>query len=820
MQSILHDLRFALRMLRKSPVFAVIAVLVITLGTGAVTTIFSVANAIALRPLAGVERADELVDVMRVQRDGTGSNRASYPYFAQLRGAGGASGRARADVAAWAMMPLTISTGSEGVSAQGTIVSGNYFRVLDMRPALGRFFTPDEDAISGAPPVVVLSHAFWSSRLAADSSVIGRIVRLNGYAVTVVGIAPPGFGGVYGALRNDAWVPMSTQPQLRPGPDLLQNPAPEWLELIARIPEGASRGVVERELSQSTAEYVALGSEPADRRAFTDVRVSTLSGLPFDMHGPVLGFMALMLGGAGLVLLIASINVAAMLLARGVARQRETSVRLALGATRRRLVRQLLTETLVLYALGAVGGVALALNAAPLLAQLPLPTGLPLTLDFAPDARVLAFTLVVALATGVAFGIAPALRATGDDIGTRLRTDSSGAGTRRATMHGVLIAAQMAGSLLLLVAAGLFLRALDRGRQLELGFETSHVAVAGISVETFGYDASRRQRFFQSLKESVANAPGVVAVSYADDLPLRMHNSDNLQLEGSAVTDPGERGTPVPFAEVGDGYFDVLQIPIVEGRGFTGQDDERAPNVAVINQSFARRHWPTGAIGRTFRRGNERVTVVGVARDAKYATLREAAQPFVYFALGQRAAHVAGHAELLVRTSGDPSAMAPLIREAVLAFDPLVPTPAVTTLAATTSAVLLPQQVAALVTAVLGGVGLLLAAVGLYGIVAFSVGERTREIGVRLALGADRGDVLRMVVRQGMRPVAAGLGIGVLLAAGVTRLLVAYLLGVSPLDAVTFAAVGAILVAVALAASYLPARRAARTDPVRALRAE
>lgn len=814
-QTIFRDLRFAVRMLQKTPVFTVVAVLVITLGTGAVTTIFSAANGIALRPIAGVSNPEDLVEVSRMLADGTGSLWASYPYYRYIRDGSGA--HPVADVAAWSMLPMTISTGKEGIAAQGSIVTGNFFRVLGVRPALGRFFIADEDGAPSAHPVVVISHGFWAAQLGGDSSVIGRTVRLNGYAFTVVGVAPPEFRGPLGLLRTDAWVAMAMQPQLQPGADLLTNPGPTWLQLVARVRSGVTRDGVQRELSRLTAQYAAAGNEPADDRRYTGVRVSSLSSLPADLHGAALGFAALLLGASGLVLLIASFNVAAMLLARAVARRRETAVRLALGATRGRLVQQLLTETLVLYLLGAAGGVLVALNATRLLARLPLPVDMPIALDLAPDARVLAFTLVVSLATGVMFGLAPALQSARADINARLRDDTTRAGSRRSMIQSVLIAGQMAISLLLLVAAGLFLRALDRGHRIDLGFDTSNVAVASFNVWTYGYDDTKVRLFYRALKEELTQTPGVVAVSYTRDLPLTFHNSVELRIEGSTAPRAAE-GARIPFEEVDAGYFDVVKMKILNGRAFTAADGESAPRVAVINQAFARRFWPAGAVGRAFRRGQEVVTVVGVAHDAKYSRLGEELQPFVYFPIGQSSAQ--NHVELLVRTSGDPTRLAGAIRAGVRDFDPLLPAPAVTTLSAATSVALLRQRVAALVTAVLGVVGLLLAAVGLYGIVAYSISQRTREIGVRIALGADRGDVLRLVVREGMRPVVVGMGIGVVLALGATRLLVSLLFGVSPFDAITFVGVAAVLALVALTASYLPARRAATTDPVKALRAD
>jgi predicted permease len=801
-------------MLRKSPVFAVVAVFVITLGTGAVSTIFSAANAIAFRPMAGVSDVETLVEVSRTLTDGTGSVWASHPYYRYIRDGGA---QPVADIAAWSMLPLTISTGGEGVAAQGSIVSGNYFRVLGVRAALGRFFVPDEDGQSAAHPVVVISHAFWMTQLSGDSGAIGRSVRLNGHAFTVIGVAPPGFRGPLALLRTDAWVPLAMQPQLG-DPGLLTNTGPTWLQLFARVRGGVSRAEVQRELSRLTAQYVAGGNERADNRPYTAVSVVPLSSNPADLHGAAVGFAALLLAASGLVLLIASFNIAAMLMARAVARRRETAVRLALGATRGRLVQQMLTETLLLYLFGAVGGVLVAMNATRLLARLPLPVEMPVALELAPDARVLAFTLVVSLATGVAFGLAPALQSARVDINARLRDDTVGAGSRRSAVQSILIAGQMAVSLLLLVTAGLFLRALDRGRHIDLGFDTSNVAVAGFNVWTYGYSEAKARLFHRTLKDRLAQSPGVVAVSYMHDLPLTFHNNAELRIDGSMHPQTRNGLTPVRFEDVDAGYFEAMKMPLVDGRGFTAADDERAPKVAVINQAFARTFWPAGAVGRTFHRGDQAITVVGVAHDAKYSALGERLEPFVYFPMGQTAAQ--DHLELLVRTNGDPTRLAPAIRAAVRDFDPLLPAPTVSTLSAATSAVLLRQRLAALVTAVLGVVGLLLAVVGLYGMVAYSTSRRTREIGVRLALGADHRDVLRLVVSEGMRPVAVGMAIGLVLALGATRLLVSYLFGVSPLDAITFVGVAAILTVVALMASYLPARRAAAIDPVRALRAE
>jgi predicted permease len=563
---------------------------------------------------------------------------------------------------------------------------------------------------------------------------------------------------------------------------------------------------------------VAEGAEPAGHRDFDDYRLLPLTGLPSDASRALGGFLALLLGAASLVLLIASVNVASMLSARALARRREMAVRAALGAGRSRLVRQLLTEILLLFAVGAAGGVALTVLATRALERIPLPTAagkISFALDLAPDLRVLGFALGVSLLTGLLFGLAPALQGVRRDVSGRLRAESGGTSAPRSRLGSALVAGQLALSLLLLVAAGLFLRAIDRGGRVDPGFDATGVAVASFDSEAWGYDDVRARAFFRALRDAVAAAPGVTTVAYTEYMPLTMHGSgDELRMAGAA----DDARVPVQLSLVGEDYFETIRLPVAAGRAFARTDDARAPKVAVINETLARRQWPDGsALGRTFDYHGDRVTVVGIARDAKYATLTEQTPPMVYFPLAQqwRAAQV-----LMVRATAGAEALAPAIERAVRDLDPALPRPTVTALARENAIVLLPQRVAAMVTGALGAVGLLLASVGLYGVISYTAGRRTREIGIRVALGARRGDVLGLVVGDGMRLAGAGLAVGVLLAAGATRLLANLLYGVSPLDTVTFAAPTALLALVARVARWLPARRAAAADPKAVLAAE
>ncbi|HUQ81344.1 MAG TPA: ABC transporter permease [Gemmatimonadaceae bacterium] len=816
LETLVADLRFAGRMLRKSPVFTAVAIVVISLGSGAVTTIFSAMNAVVLRPLPGTTGGARLVLFERRTPDFSEGVSGSYAYYRHIRD----NARTLDGTAAWSKVSLSISTGGEGAAIYGNIVSGNYFSVLGVRPALGRFFAPDEDRTPLAHPVVVVSHSFWESHLGADSSVIGKPVSVNGQPYTLIGVAPPGFRGVFTPLKTDAWVPLMMQAQLRPTRDLTDS---AWLWLFGRLEAGTSRDAARRELASLTAAWLDNTSEPAGYRTYSSIRLTDLTGLPDDARNAFLGFTTLLFGAAALVLLIASVNVASMLSARAIARRREMALRTALGAARGRLVRQLLTESLMLFVIGAAGGMAIAWAATGALEQIPLPGDASLSLELSPDPRVFGFALITSLVTGIVFGLAPALQGVGKDITSRLRNDTAGSGARRSLASNALIVGQLALSLVLLVAAGLFIRALDSGSRIDPGFQVSGVATSRFNAEAWGYDSTKAQAFYETLHERVAALPGVTAVTLTDIVPLANQTSgSSIQLDGATGTtgttanDGARLAVQVSIAD--PGYFDVVRLPIVLGRAFTPSDDARAPRVAIVNETLAKRLAPDGnAIGRTFGYDRRRVTVVGIARDSKYGSLTEQVPAYVYTPTAQS---WRSDLTLMVRSAVDPASLAPAIRDIVREIDPTLPRPLVRTLQQETSIVLFPHRIAAIVTGVLGGVGLMLAAVGLYGIIAYSVSRRTREIGVRVALGAQRGDVLGMVVREGMRLAGTGVAVGLVLAAIATRLIAGFLFSVSPMDGATFAAMSGVFIAVALLASYLPARRAAATDPLTALRSD
>jgi predicted permease len=815
----LQDVRFAARMLRKNLGFTLVALAVIALGTGAVSTIFSVANAIVLQPLPGATRPSELVTIERTRGVGGGSQSASYPYYEHLQ----AGSHTMSGIAAWSIVDMTISgSGGDAVTSIGNIVSGNYFDVLGVRPALGRFFVGDESRVRDTYPVVVLSHEFWQRRFAGDSAIIGRELLVNGMKFTVVGVAPARFAGLFPVLRTDAWVPLMMQRELRTGGDMLSSSGSSWLELFGRLAPGSSHDAANAELTALTKQLTVgtASGEPHRLAEFNAAHVARVSGLPSDAGTAVMAFFVVLLVVAGLVLLIASVNVASMLLARAVTRRREIAVRIALGAGRARLIRQLLTESVLLFVIGGAGGTLLAVYGTRLLERIDLPVEVPLSLDFSPDLRVLAVTLLVALVTGVVFGLAPALQGSSLDIATSLRGDTAGSGRRRSRLRNALVIGQVAMSLLLLAISGLFIRALDRGRRVDPGFDVEHVATAALNVGTSGYDSTRGRALYASLEQRLGALPGVTAVGMARLLPLSMNTSGiDISIPGYTPTGPHEGNEFSMLDDIVDGgYFAATRIPVLSGRLFNGNDNERSQRVAVVNRTFADQVWPNqSAVGRTLLIDSAVVTVVGVVRDAKYGKLDEHPEPFMYLPISQ---HWRADVNLLVRTSGDPAQIGVAIRRELRALDANLPPPTITTLKQVTAVVLLPQRVAVAVTGILGIAGLLLAGIGLYGVLSFSTAQRTREIGVRIALGAARRDVLGLVVREGMVLVAVGMAIGLALALLATRALTPFLFGVSPLDALTFVAIALTLGATAFLASYLPARRAASVDPISALRQE
>ena len=801
-----QDLRFAARSLLRTPGFTAAAALTLALGAGATTALFSVVDAVLLRPLP-VHEPDRLVSVRVEKADGSVEDVFSWPYVRDWRSAAAPV----AEVAATHYGGLSFSAGGEAEMVTSVDATDNYFRVLGLRPAAGRLFAPGDDA---AAPVVVLSHGFWTRRFGADPGVVGRAVRLNGQPLTVIGVAPPGFAGTLAGVRTDVFVPVGIYPLLNPGGDLDTRGRHGWLVMFARLRAGVS---VDR--AGAALDAVARRVEPefADDPAPRGARVDALTGLPARARGGAVGFMALLSACAGLVLLIAATNVAGMLLARASARRREIAIRLALGAGRGRLARLLLAESLLLFLAGGAAGTLLAVWATSLLRGWSPPVGVPVTIDAAVSPAALAFALGLSLATGLVFGLAPALAASRPVLVPALK-DGAGGG-RRARLRSAFVVGQLAMSMLLLVTAGLFARALQSALSIDPGFRPDGVLVGEVRLAPHGYDEARGAEAFRQLLERVRARPEVRAATLASLVPVagesertRVRRAEDAPAEG----DGG--GVSVGVNTVDDDYFRTMEVRLLAGRAFSPADRPGSPPVAVVNETLARRLWPgESPVGRRLTSGGRTVEVVGVARDGRYEELREDPLPYVYFPFSQN--HQAAMT-LHVRHDGAPAAALAAVRAELRAVDPDVPLAGAMPMAARIGVTLVPQRIAAVLVGGFGAAGLLLAAVGMYGVLAYTVSQRTREIGVRMALGAGAGAVLRMVVRQGLLLCALGVAIGLGAALLAARAIRGMLFGLSAADPATFVAVPLLVGLAALLASWLPARRAARVDPVVALRAE
>jgi macrolide transport system ATP-binding/permease protein len=813
METLRRDFALAVRTLVRSPGFTVVAVLTLALGIGANTAIFSVVNTLLLRPTAHVLEPERVVSLWTSDFSGPPYGASSYPDFEAFR----EQRDVMTDVAAFALAPGSLVETEETVRLMLETVSANYFDVLGVVAAQGRALTStDEDGSA----VAVISHSLWQSRFGADPAAVGRSVRLNAGTFTIVGVAPEGFRGGTRGLSVDAWVPLQATPSLGGNASFLDARGARRFSLVGRLRPGVS-------LEQARARYAVVASQllAEHPEAWRDVsdRGRTITVLPEsesrvlpELRGAVVGFATLLGVGVALVLLICCANVANLLLARGAGRAREIAIRLSLGAGRGRVVRQLMCESLLLAALGCGGAVLIAFGAADWLLRYQAPVPIPLTFDVDIDGRVLGFTLAVALAAAAVFGLAPALQATRLDTSSMLREGSGTiAGGRKARLRSVLVVAQVAVSLALLVGAGLFLRSLQQAATVDLGFDPDNVVVASFDLRTQGYSPERSRAFYAELAERAAALPGASGVTLAENVPLSGDGGRNLaKVEGYEP----RQGEDMEFNSnlVGPEYFEVMRVPLMRGRGFDASDREGGPQVAVVNESFAARFWPgQDPLGKRLAFSRvESIEVVGVARDGKYLSPTEEPLPYVYRPFLQEF----GEMTLHVRVAGDTAAAIAQLRREIRALDAQLPILGLTTMEAEMAFATLPQRIAATLLGACSVLALLLAAVGLYGVVAYAVSQRTRELGVRIALGARRSEIVRHVLESSLRLVAVGLVIGMGLALLAGFAVGSLLGGVSPLDPQTLLAAPLVLIAAALVASYLPARRAARIDPIEALR--
>ena len=819
MATLLQDLRYGFRMLWKNPGFTVVAVLSLSIGIGANTTIFSVVNGILLRPLPGISNPARLVDVHATDAAANSSYHSfSYPDYVYYRD----HSKALDGLLAYSMAPLSLNaSGDQPERVFGMIVSGNYFDVLGARPALGRFFLSEEDATPDTHPVAVISYNLWQKQFAADPTLAGKTVTLNGHTFTIVGVATENFRGTWVGLLPDIWVPTMMQAKASPGRDALGRNA-RWLQVSGRLKDDASVSQAQAELS-TLAKQLEQANPETNQGVGVDVRPA--STIPGQLRGSAIGFMGILMAVVGLVLLIACANVAGMFLARAAARRREMAIRLAMGASRSRIVRQLLTESMLLFVIGGTAGVLVAFWATDFLQAFKPDWGMPVSFDFSMDVRVLGFTLLVSLATGLIFGLAPALQASKPDVVPALKSDTPGAGAHRSRTRSLFVIAQVSISLVLLIGAGLFVRSLQNAGTINPGFNSADVITIPFDLSTQGYDRERGQEFYRQLIERVQTVPGIRAVGMASTVPLAGANRQTgINIEGFEPP-AGQRSFYIGTNTVDSRYFQTLEIPVVRGRAFNDADRKDAPRVAVVNETMARKFFSgSDALGKRFTLGpagdasDSRIEIVGVVKDGKYETLGEDARPYVYFPAQQSYTQ---QMTLFIRTApADAANVVATVRREASTLDKNLPLRRVMTMAEQIGFSLIPLRMAAAIVGVLGLLGLLLAAIGIFGIINYSVTQRTREIGIRMALGAQTGDVLRLVIKQGMWLAIIGVGVGLIVALAATRALVSLLYGVSATDPLVFGGMAALLALVAFIASYVPARRATKVDPMIALRYE
>jgi predicted permease len=803
LEVILKDLGFGLRLLRKQPAFTFGAVATLTIGVAANVLVFSIANALVIRPLP----ISDPGQVVRAYVDGYSNT--PYSDYVDYRD----RNQTLSGLAAFANVPLVVRRDGAAEPVSATAVSGEYFETLGLPASVGRMIVQEDDR-AGAPGVVVLSHAYWQRRFSADSGIVGQSVVVNGWPFTVVGIAPAAFVGTQAPLVVDAWVPWHA-PSLTPAPENRS------AHLIGRIRPGASLAQAQMDV----AHVAAQRAQRAGRDRAQQLVLSPAGTLLPQMASQVNTFLQVMGAVAVLVLLIACVNIAGLLLARAEGRRREIAVRLALGAGRRRLIGQLLTESVLLSSFAALAASIVVITVGRLLARVSLPIGEPVALDVPFDWRVMAFTLGLSVLTAVLFGLAPAVQASGLRVVSGLR-GGAGAGGQRTRLRRALITLQVAISTVLLIGAGVLVRSLVEARRLDLGFSTQDVLTVNLDLSTRSYAPGRGIELFHRLRGQLARDPQVSAVSIVGTLPLTVSSQAFAFLkEGAARPAPNERLPPVFFDSISPGYFRTVEMPLVLGRDFTPADDAGAPPVVIVNQTLADRFWPgENPIGKRLQSLAARnafgplLEVVGLARNAKYATVGEAPKAFVYFPLAQQ---YKSRVTLLVKATGrDSTAVLTAVRSAVAALDPDAPLSRISTLHQATGVSLLPLRVAAGLTTGLGIAALVLAAVGIYGVTAFLVRQRTRELGIRLALGAAPSRVVRALTRESLWFTTMGIGLGLVASLAATSFLGSFLYGVTPTDPVVFVAIPALLILTAYAAGRIPAGAATRIDPIRALRDE
>lgn len=818
----LNDIRFAFRSFIKTPAFSLVAFFAIALGLGVNTTIFGVVNTLLLKPLP-VGRAQQLVKVFTTDTHLRGNQVNSYLNFLDYR----KDNTAFSGMAAYGFAGMGMTRGDETLNVAGLMVSGNYFDVLDVQPMLGRGFLAEEDSTPNGHPVAVLGYRFWR-KLGGDTGIIGSTITLNGRAFTVIGVAPPRFTGVDVGFAPDMWVPLAMHEWVNPSGQLwFEKRRALFLNVIARLKAGVTIAAAETEMKTMARQLEQAYPDVNKERSIKllSLEAAKTQGLGGPGNENIAQNVSLLLViAAASILAISCANVANLLLARATTRQRELAVRLALGAGRVRIIRQLLTESVLLAVLGGLGGVVLAYWLGDVLLSLVPPTPVPLVLNPQPDLRVLIFAFAVAIISGIVFGLAPALQTARWDLtqGLRERATAAGGGAAsRWSLRNLLVIAQVSVSLLLLIGSALFLKAFHSAQAINPGFRTENVALITIDPSLAGYDPTRGAQLARTILDTIRQDSRVVTADLSQWVPLGFGGQGRTVLiEGRAENDEHNRRL-ANISPVTPGYLETMAIPLLRGRKFAEQDCQKsAARVALIDETTAQQFWPNeDPLGRRFRFlvNNEPVEVIGVVRNSKAITLGETPVPMIYLPFIEMPD---GGVTVFIHTSSSASPMLAQAHQIIRRIDMHVPITYEKTVREHLSVALWPSWMGAVLLGSLGLLALLLASMGVYGVMAYSVSQRTRELGIRMALGAQARQVVQLVLRQGMTMAGIGLLLGLLVAFGCTRLVATLLYGVNPSDPLIFIEVTTVLAAAAFAACYFPARRAVKIDPVVALRFE